>query len=155
MGSPQNTASTIRLPTNNPARRSGGGHRDPQLNTAHHGRATTVTYPQTVKFVEFVCVRIHYAALKHQPVLWLLIVSLLLFSTVHREPLSGRKHQRTVVLSSHRLISTSQLHALLHFHIWPINPVVYWEPLGAKPHGNLILRRASRLDAFSGYHFRT
>ena len=45
MGSPQNTASTIRLPTNNPARRSGGGHREPQLNTAHHGRATTVTYP--------------------------------------------------------------------------------------------------------------
>ena len=33
------------------------------------------------------------------------------------------------VVSSHRLISTSQLHALLHFHIWPINPVVYWEPL--------------------------
>ena len=45
VGSPQNTASTIRLPTNNPARRSGGGHREPQLNTAHHGRTTTVTYP--------------------------------------------------------------------------------------------------------------
>ena len=29
------------------------------------------------------------------------------------------------VLSSHRLISTSQLHALLRFHIWPINPVVW------------------------------
>jgi len=27
-------------------------------------------------------------------------------------------------VSSYRLISTSQLHALLHFHIWPINPVV-------------------------------
>ncbi len=41
-------------------------------------------------------------------------------------------------VSSYRLISTSQLHALLHFHIWPINPVVYWEPLRAcapwKPH---------------------
>ena len=41
MGSPQNTASTIRLPTNNPR----DCRRDPQLNTAHHGRTTTVTYP--------------------------------------------------------------------------------------------------------------
>ena len=29
------------------------------------------------------------------------------------------------VLSSHRLISTGQLHALLRFHIRPINPVVW------------------------------
>ena len=29
------------------------------------------------------------------------------------------------VLSSHRLISTSQLHVLPRFHIWPINPVVW------------------------------
>ena len=29
------------------------------------------------------------------------------------------------VLSSHRLISTSQLHTLPCFHIWPINPVVW------------------------------
>ena len=46
------------------------------------------------------------------------------FSTVHREPLSGRKHQNGV-LSSHRLISTGQLHALPRFHIRPINPVVW------------------------------
>ena len=82
--------------------------------------------------------------------------------TVSRELHSGREtvllltHPPGVcVVSSYRLISTSQLHALLHFHIWPINPVVYWEPLRAKPHGNLILRHASRLDAFSGYHSRT
>ena len=30
-----------------------------------------------------------------------------------------------------------------------------WEPLTPEGHGNLILKRASRLDAFSGYHFRT
>lgn len=30
-----------------------------------------------------------------------------------------------LVLSSHRLISTSQLHTLPCFHIWPINPVVW------------------------------
>ena len=29
---------------------------------------------------------------------------------------------------SDRCISTSQLHALLRFHIWPINPVVYRAP---------------------------
>ena len=46
--------------------------------------------------------------------------------TVHREPLSGREHsQKCWVLSSHRLISTSQLHTLPCFHIWPINPVVW------------------------------
>ena len=52
-------------------------------------------------------------------------------------------------------ISTSQLHTLLCFHIWPINPVVYWGPLTHKGHGYLILKQASRLDAFSGYPFPT
>lgn len=53
------------------------------------------------------------------------IYGVMRFSTVHREPLSGRKHQQNVMLSSHRLISTSQLHTLPCFHIWPINPVVW------------------------------
>src|SRR6266487_3416515 len=30
-----------------------------------------------------------------------------------------------------------------------------WEPYRVYPEGDLILRRASRLDAFSGYPFRT
>ena len=59
------------------------------------------------------------------------------------------------VLSSHRLISTSQLHALLRFHIWPINPVVWLGASRPEGHGSLILRPASRLDAFSGYPSRT
>ena len=49
-----------------------------------------------------------------------------------------------------RAISKAQLHALLHFHMPPINVVVY--------HGSrrdLVLRGVSRLDAFSGYPFRT
>ena len=56
---------------------------------------------------------------------------------------------------SPRPISTSQLHPLPSFHSWPINPVVL---LGALTHngvGDLILERVSRLDAFSGYPFRT
>lgn len=64
---------------------------------------------------------------------------------------SGREQLRT----SPRPISTSQLHPLPGFHIWPINPVVYWEPYPLKEVGTLISKQASRLDAFSGYPFRT
>ena len=56
----------------------------------------------------------------------------------------------TKVCVSDRCISTSQLHTLLCFHVWPINPIVC-----RAPHGNLILKQASRLDAFSGYPSRT
>jgi len=41
------------------------------------------------------------------------------------------------------------------FHLRPINPVVYWGPYQVNPEGVLILKRASRLDAFSGYPFQT
>ncbi|CAN0026913.1 unnamed protein product, partial [Chrysoparadoxa australica] len=51
---------------------------------------------------------------------------------------------------AYRAISTSQLNALLHLHLWPIDEVVY---LGSQ--GYLVLRGASRLDAFSGYPVRT
>ena len=56
-----------------------------------------------------------------------------------------------------RPISTGQLHALLRFHLPPIKVVVFdwpsYPPAGGL--GNLISRRASRLDAFSDYLFRT
>ncbi|TXS57713.1 hypothetical protein EAO77_04015 [Streptomyces sp. t39] len=57
--------------------------------------------------------------------------------------------------TSPRPISTGQLHQLPGFHIRPINPVVYWEPYPLKEVGVLISKQASRLDAFSGYPFRT
>ena len=56
---------------------------------------------------------------------------------------------------SPRAISTSQLHALPHFHLWPINQVIYLGPYPVNPVRVLILKQASRLDAFSGYPFRT
>ena len=56
---------------------------------------------------------------------------------------------------SDRLISTSHLHPLLGFQFWPINPMVYREPSHHKGDGDLILKPASRLDAFSGYPSRT
>ena len=51
---------------------------------------------------------------------------------------------------AYRTISTGQLNALLHLHLRPIDEVVY---LGSQ--GYLVLRGASRLDAFSGYPFRS
>ena len=49
-----------------------------------------------------------------------------------------------------RAISTGKLHASQRFHTRPIDVIVYH---GSK--GILVLRWASRLDAFSGYPFRT
>jgi hypothetical protein len=56
---------------------------------------------------------------------------------------------------SPRLISTTRLNTSLHLHLWPINLVVYQESYSLMGMGGLILRWASRLDAFSGYPFRT
>src|SRR5699024_2745665 len=57
---------------------------------------------------------------------------------------------------SDRCISTSQLHTLLRFHTWPINPIIYRTPLPTQMWaGNLISEQACRLDAFSGYPSRT
>ena len=51
---------------------------------------------------------------------------------------------------AYRTISTGQLNALLHLHLRPIDVVVFHGP-----QGYLVLRGASRLDAFSGYPFRS
>ena len=53
-----------------------------------------------------------------------------------------------------RPISNSQLHALLHFHLCPIYLVVFKGSYFFRM-GYLILRGASRLDAFSVYPFPT
>ncbi len=59
-----------------------------------------------------------------------------------------------VYRSSPRPISSSQLHASLHFHLCPIYLVVFKGSYSFRM-GHLILRGASRLDAFSVYPFRT
>ena len=56
--------------------------------------------------------------------------------------------------SSLRPISDSQLHTLLHFHLCPIYLVVFKGSYCFRM-GYLILRGASRLDAFSVYPFPT
>ena len=52
-------------------------------------------------------------------------------------------------------ISNAQLHTLLCFHVRPINLVIYQGPYPVNPVGSLIFRRASHLDAFSAYPYRT
>ena len=49
-----------------------------------------------------------------------------------------------------RAIRTARLHPLPDFHLRPINVMVFHGPWG-----DLVLRLVSRLDAFSGYPFRT
>ena len=49
-----------------------------------------------------------------------------------------------------RAIRTARLRLLTGFHLRPINVMVYHGPWG-----DLVLRLVSRLDAFSGYPFRT
>ena len=52
-------------------------------------------------------------------------------------------------------ISTAQLRRLPDFHMPPIKQVVSLRSYPVDPVGNLILRRASHLDAFSAYPNRT
>ena len=52
-------------------------------------------------------------------------------------------------------VSTAQLHPSPDFHMPPIKQVVSLRSYPVNPVGNLILRRASHLDAFSAYPNRT
>jgi hypothetical protein len=67
---------------------------------------------------------------------------------------AGRRPWVEIKGQASRPISTGQLHALLRFHTQPINLVVFEGPLGTEVQGSLILKGASRLDAFSGYPVR-
>ena len=51
---------------------------------------------------------------------------------------------------AYRTISIGQLSASQRLHLRPIDVVVYYGP-----QGYLVLKGASRLDAFSGYPFRS
>ena len=52
-------------------------------------------------------------------------------------------------------ISTARLRLSPAFHVPPIEQVVFLRSYPVDPVGNLILRRASHLDAFSAYLDRT
>ncbi len=57
--------------------------------------------------------------------------------------------------SSRLALRTGRLRRLPAVHSRPINLVVFQEPSHRKGAGNLVLRPASRLDAFSAYPFPT
>ena len=59
------------------------------------------------------------------------------------------------VTKPHGRLVPRQLNTLLHLHLRPINLVVFKGPSASEEEGDLILEGASRLDAFSGYPFRT
>ena len=69
---------------------------------------------------------------------------------LHAGGLAALSQRGVVGSSADRAISTGQLRGLPRFHLRPIDVVVF--------HGSrrdLVLRRVSRLDAFSGYPVRT
>ena len=78
-----------------------------------------------------------------------------------RTPSKLFRHAFLIVLEQQygqasRRISTGRLNTLPCVDLQPINQVVFLAPSGGlNPQGWLILGRASRLDAFSGYPFRT
>ena len=87
---------------------------------------------------------------------FLFLFSLHVPSKLHtRNILSSYFLRLTASRSNPRPISNSQLHTLLHFHLCPIYLVVFKGSYFFYRMGYLILRGASRLDAFSVYPFRT
>ena len=85
---------------------------------------------------------------------FLFLFSLHVPSKLHtRNILSSYFLRLTASRSNPRPISNSQLHTLLHFHLCPIYLVVFKGVYSFRM-GYLILRGASRLDAFSVYPFR-
>ena len=77
-----------------------------------------------------------------------------LLSTRAKAHLEPSIASTSVIDPSPRPISTGQLNTLLCLHFRPIDVVVYHGPYLVNPVGNLILERASHLDAFSAYPFR-
>ena len=65
-----------------------------------------------------------------------------------------RARAKSKKIPSPRPISTGRLNTSPCVHLRPINLVVYQGPYPVNPVGDLILRQASRLDAFSAYPFR-
>ena len=79
------------------------------------------------------------------------------FYQLNYAPILSKFHTdsiRSFLWSSPRPISDSQLHTLPYFHLCPIYLVVFKGSYFFRM-GYLILRGASRLDAFSVYPFQT
>ena len=74
----------------------------------------------------------------------------------HRKDAEPTLHKRIGIVVSPSPVSTGRLHPSRGFHLRPIKHVFNMRATRiSKIHGILILEQASRLDAFSGYPFRT
>ena len=87
------------------------------------------------------------------PPLWPPEHMLMSTTDIRRELQSEHEHQNKKIPSP-RPISTGRLNTSPCVHLRPINLVVYQGPYSVNPMGDLILRPASRLDAFSAYPSR-
>ena len=76
-------------------------------------------------------------------------------STAYFHDQSCQACTEEIIGQASRLISTGRLKRLPALHLRPIDVVVSNEPSGTEVQGDLILRLASRLDAFSAYLIRT
>ena len=75
---------------------------------------------------------------------------------IYSASLSGCGRMNKKYGQASREISTGQLNTLPHLHCQPINQIISLvSSVFSKNKGYLILRGASRLDAFSSYPFRT
>ena len=90
------------------------------------------------------CSRYDHQTEKEQPVVQVAYDLGIVYAFVQQSLTSTGSNQ------AYRTISTGQLNALLRLHLRPIDVVVY-----DGPQGYLVLRGASRLDAFSGYPVRS
>ncbi len=67
----------------------------------------------------------------------------------------GLKAEQRIEAAKRLAVSTGQLRRLPVVHAPPIDLVVFQEPSPHEAAGDLVLRRVSRLDAFSVYPGRT
>ena len=86
-------------------------------------------------------------------VAWLATFFCIVYSKLHTCWQPTESIMTMLSWSSPHPISSSQLHVLPHFHLCPIDLVVFKGVYSFRM-GYLILRGASRLDAFSVYPFR-
>ena len=100
------------------------------------------------------CFSFFHSFLSHPVVFGSSISASLLSNDLYTKFLWRLRLQKQVFRSNPRPISSSQLHTLLHFHLCPIYLVVFKGSYYLRM-GYLILRGASRLDAFSVYPFPT
>ena len=122
---------------------------DPQC---HYHRILYLGIHHTFKTKQYLLCRVSLASSfsnSYSTILLRIMVFIFAFASLTRCAFAPQ-----MLWTSPRTISTIQLHMLPHFHLWPIYQLVFLDPYFFRM-GNLVLKGASRLDAFSVYPVRT